>query len=89
MQQPHSNAADIWCNIRCRYIGWGNVRKTGDSYMCQHGPLECKMNTVLNCGQEISTDQDQFFQFLYCIEGQVGPGVEAVIPGESRSHRIS
>ena len=47
------------------------------------------MNTVLNCGQEISTDQDQFFQFLYCIEGQVGPGVEAVIPGESRSHRIS
>ena len=65
------------------------MRKSGDSYMCQHGPLECKLNTVLNCGQEISADQDQFFQFLYCIEGQVGPDVEAVIPGEDRSHRIS
>ena len=40
------------------------------------------MNTVLNCGQNLSTHQDQFFSFLYCIESQVSPSVEEQIPGE-------
>lgn len=39
------------------------------------------MNTVLNCGQELSSSQEQFFRFLYCIESQAGPGVQAQIPG--------
>lgn len=70
------------------YIGWGNVAKLGGEYKCQHGPLECTMNTVLNCGQELSTHQDQFFEFLYCIESQIGPDVEKQIPGCAKAAGI-
>ena len=73
----------------CSYVGWGNVLKVADSYECQHGPVECKMNTVLNCGQNLSSSQDQFFSFLYCIESQISSTVEDQIPGESFSSKIS
>lgn len=67
-----------------RYIGWGNVQQRGSHYVCQHGPLECRLNTVLNCGQSLSASQAQFFDFLFCIESQAGPDVEAQIPGTIR-----
>merc|ERR1712130_205296 len=67
--------------IDLSYVGWGNVAKLGDEYKCQHEPLECTMNTVLNCGQSLSNNQDQFFDFLYCIESQISPEVEEQIPG--------
>ena len=46
------------------------------------------MNTVLNCAQELSKDQFQFFEYLYCIESQAGPGVDDQIPGEELWQRL-
>ena len=74
-----------------RYFGWGNVRIDGsDRPACQHGPLECKINRVLNCGQHYSTNQDVFFSFLFCVESSVelGQDVEASVPGCAKTAGI-
>ncbi|KAK9833273.1 hypothetical protein WJX81_001626 [Elliptochloris bilobata] len=52
-----------------RYVGWGNAhRKKKGAVVCQHGPRECELNRVLNCAQELSSNQDAFFRFLVCVE---------------------
>jgi hypothetical protein len=54
--------------IKLDYVGWGNAKNSSDEVVCQHGPRECELNIALNCAQHLSKSQEDFFEFLYCLE---------------------
>lgn len=54
--------------INLKYLGWGNAKNESGNVVCQHGPRECELNKVLNCAQHHSSSQEEFFNFLYCLE---------------------
>lgn len=54
--------------IKLDYVGWGNAKNSSDEVVCQHGPRECELNIALNCAQRLSKSQEDFFDFLYCLE---------------------
>lgn len=45
------------------YIAYGNVR----GGQCQHGPIECKYNKVINCAQASAPDQEDWFPLVKCL----------------------
>lgn len=54
--------------INLDYVGWGNAKNSSGEVVCQHGPRECELNIALNCAQRLSKSQEDFFDFLYCLE---------------------
>ncbi|KDP45780.1 hypothetical protein JCGZ_17387 [Jatropha curcas] len=51
---------------------WGNARLKGnDSFVCQHGPSECLLNTVEACAINVWPQLEEHFPFIYCIESLV------------------
>ncbi|XP_064393541.1 uncharacterized protein LOC135341013 [Halichondria panicea] len=51
------------------YVPWGNARlMTDGKFECQHGKMECVMNTVMACVLNYYPDQMQFWPFLHCID---------------------
>ncbi|KAJ8440209.1 hypothetical protein Cgig2_023974 [Carnegiea gigantea] len=48
---------------------WGNAKIRGDnSINCQHGPLECLLNTVEACAIDAWPNVNEHFPFIYCVE---------------------
>lgn len=58
--------ADI---MQLRVIPWGNAHNDTGSPVCQHGAVECEMNTVLSCVTALHPDQADWFPFAWCTEG--------------------
>ncbi|EIE23002.1 GILT-domain-containing protein, partial [Coccomyxa subellipsoidea C-169] len=76
--------------IELDYVGWGNAKNTSGEVECQHGPRECDLNIALNCAQQLSKSQEDFFDFLYCLEREAfsSTGTE-VLQTCSNSGRLS
>ena len=51
------------------YVPWGNaeVTKSG-KFECQHGKMECTINTVEACVLYFYPSQSQFWPFLHCMD---------------------
>lgn len=45
------------------------VNETTGKVECQHGPDECYLNKMLNCGIAAAATQKQAISFVACIEG--------------------
>jgi len=50
------------------YIAWGNAIRTVDGVVCQHGELECQLNKVISCVQDLFSSQDHWFPYIECLE---------------------
>lgn len=37
--------------------------------MCQHGPVECRLNRIINCATHLHPGQDMWLPFVECLEG--------------------
>ena len=76
--------------IELDYVGWGNAKNNSGEVECQHGPRECELNIALNCAQQLSQSQEDFFDFLYCLEREAfsSTGTE-VLQTCSNSGRLS
>eukprot|EP00884_Botryococcus_braunii_P007188 jgi/Botrbrau1/16470/Bobra.0142s0064.1 len=53
--------------MQVNYVGWGNAKNTSSGVECQHGPQECYMNRILNCGVIYSPKRDVFYSLLICF----------------------
>ncbi|KAJ6302720.1 hypothetical protein OIU77_016748 [Salix suchowensis] len=48
---------------------WGNAKIRGnDTFVCQHGPYECLLNTVEACAIHAWPKLEDHFPFVYCVE---------------------
>ncbi|KAL5740322.1 hypothetical protein ACOSQ2_029502 [Xanthoceras sorbifolium] len=55
--------------VNLRMIPWGNALIQPDgTFVCQHGPGECMLNTIEACTVAIYPDVVQHFNFIYCVE---------------------
>lgn len=59
---------------------------TGD-VVCQHGPLECKMNRYLACAKWLSNFK-AFIAFTHCVEAGYGNQTEALVGSCAASSQI-
>ncbi|XP_052179643.1 gamma-interferon-responsive lysosomal thiol protein [Diospyros lotus] len=58
--------------VRLHLVPWGNARIRGnDTFVCQHGALECLLNTVEACAIETWPDLNKHFSVIFCIEDLV------------------
>eukprot|EP00775_Hariotina_reticulata_P014323 gene14323-49_t len=70
--------ARIMDYVELDVIAWGNAHKGADGEpQCQHGPLECELNKLINCAVALEPEQRDFFPFLQCMEGLVLHDVSA------------
>lgn len=50
-----------------KYVPWGNAKMISkEKFECQHGPMECTMNTVEACVIHYYPKREDFFPFLVC-----------------------
>ncbi|KAI3441413.1 uncharacterized protein J3R85_002319, partial [Psidium guajava] len=62
--------------INLKIVPWGNARmdsRTG-AFICQHGEVECYLNTIQACGIEVWSDLKPHFNFIRCVERNVSEG---------------
>ena len=51
------------------YVPWGNARLLSDgTFLCQHGKMECIINTVDACVLHYYPQREQFWPFIYCMD---------------------
>ncbi|XP_047334248.1 gamma-interferon-responsive lysosomal thiol protein-like [Impatiens glandulifera] len=58
--------------VNLRLIPWGNAyMKDNYTWVCQHGPDECMLNTVEACAINVWPDRGAHynFRFIKCVEG--------------------
>lgn len=61
------------------YTAYGNAINSSQGLLCQHGPLECRLNRVINCAQQLNPEQQQWLPFVVCLEGRRDDGEQAVM----------
>ncbi|XP_058198794.1 gamma-interferon-responsive lysosomal thiol protein isoform X2 [Rhododendron vialii] len=50
-------------------VPWGNAKIHGNNtFDCQHGPMECLLNTIEACAISVWPDLNKHFSFIYCVE---------------------
>jgi interferon gamma-inducible protein 30 len=56
------------------YVAWGNAvnSTTQKGPVCQHGPVECSMDRVINCAIALNPGQGNWFPFVSCLEQHPG-----------------
>eukprot|EP00850_Spirogloea_muscicola_P001950 SM000007S20910 [mRNA] locus=s7:869353:870929:- [translate_table: standard] len=55
--------------VRLRIVPYGNARVLDNgTIVCQHGPLECRLNIVLACALHHYPAVDDWFPFVECME---------------------
>ncbi|KAJ8769793.1 hypothetical protein K2173_007653 [Erythroxylum novogranatense] len=63
---------DLLSAIDLHLSPWGNARVRGnDTFVCQHGPWECFLNTVEACAIYVWPKLEDHFPFIYCVEDLV------------------
>ncbi|XP_021720994.1 gamma-interferon-inducible lysosomal thiol reductase-like isoform X3 [Chenopodium quinoa] len=61
--------------VDLRLFPWGNARLiSNNSFICQHGPNECLLNTVEACAIHAWPNLDDHFPFITCVESLVYEG---------------
>ncbi|CAN1266561.1 Gamma-interferon-responsive lysosomal thiol protein [Linum perenne] len=57
---------------------WGNAKiRSNETFVCQHGPVECLLNTVEACAIHAWPKLEKHFPFIYCVEKVVSEGKPA------------
>jgi interferon gamma-inducible protein 30 len=52
-----------------KFVPWGNARQNAfHEFVCQHGPMECTMNTIEACVLYYYPKRDDFFPYLVCLD---------------------
>ncbi|CAK9183129.1 unnamed protein product [Ilex paraguariensis] len=60
---------DLISIVNLRLVPWGNtVIAANNSWLCQHGPDECLLNTVDACAINVWPNLGTHFKFIQCIE---------------------
>ncbi|XP_041023834.1 gamma-interferon-responsive lysosomal thiol protein-like [Juglans microcarpa x Juglans regia] len=60
---------DLISVVNLRMIPWGNAWIQSDgTFVCQHGPDECLLNTIEACTITIYPDVVRHFRFIHCVE---------------------
>lgn len=60
---------DLRSIVKLRLVPWGNTQITPNhTWICQHGPSECKLNMVEACAIYVWPDPGTHYRFIYCIE---------------------
>ncbi|XVF20362.1 hypothetical protein REPUB_Repub11eG0191600 [Reevesia pubescens] len=60
---------DLISIVDLRLVPWGNAKLKGnDTFVCQHGPDECLLNTVEACAIDAWPQLNDHFPFIYCVE---------------------
>lgn len=73
------NDAELNAIINFGQFVWGNAREQGSTITCQHGALECKMNTLQNCAiAHAAGNVSQWVPFVHCLETH-GTGQEQFV----------
>eukprot|EP00803_Ostreobium_quekettii_P006249 evm.model.scf_131.7 EVM.evm.TU.scf_131.7 scf_131:50615-52601(+) len=55
--------------IDLRIVASGNARKDEEGeIVCQHGPVECLGNRIINCAIDMHPAQDDWFPLVLCLE---------------------
>jgi interferon gamma-inducible protein 30 len=50
-------------------VPWGNAKlRANNTFDCQHGPVECLLNTIEACAISVWPDLNKHFSFIYCVE---------------------
>ncbi|KAJ8751264.1 hypothetical protein K2173_016445 [Erythroxylum novogranatense] len=63
---------DLLSAVDLRLFPWGNAKIIGnDTFVCQHGPWECLLNTVEACAIHFWPKLEDHFPFIYCVEDLV------------------
>ncbi|VVA14311.1 PREDICTED: gamma-interferon-inducible lysosomal [Prunus dulcis] len=69
------NLAQIFDNnlitiLNLRLVPWGkaSTNSSKNSTVCQHGPDECRLNSVEACAINVLHDVNKYFALIYCIE---------------------
>ncbi|XP_057534939.1 gamma-interferon-responsive lysosomal thiol protein-like [Amaranthus tricolor] len=61
--------------VDLRLFPWGNAKLTSNTtFICQHGPAECMLNTVEACAIDAWPKLDDHFPFILCVETLVYEG---------------
>ncbi|XP_043689173.1 gamma-interferon-responsive lysosomal thiol protein-like [Telopea speciosissima] len=61
--------------VDLKLVPYGNARiEDQDHIVCQHGPMECLLNTVEACAIDVWPDLNEHFKFIYCVEHMVLEG---------------
>ncbi|XP_074267826.1 gamma-interferon-responsive lysosomal thiol protein-like [Silene latifolia] len=61
--------------IELRLVPWGNARvHSNQSFVCQHGPPECFLNTVEACAIDAWPTPLEYFPFILCVENLASEG---------------
>ncbi|CAN0903993.1 Gamma-interferon-responsive lysosomal thiol protein, partial [Linum grandiflorum] len=51
---------------------WGNAKiRSNGTFVCQHGQVECLLNTVEACAIDAWPKLEKHFPFIYCVEEKV------------------
>ncbi|XP_004294783.1 PREDICTED: gamma-interferon-inducible lysosomal thiol reductase isoform X1 [Fragaria vesca subsp. vesca] len=60
---------DLISIVDLKLVPWGNAKLRGnDTFVCQHGPSECLLNTVEACAIKTWPALNDHFPFIYCVE---------------------
>ena len=51
-----------------KMVYWGNAQGDAANPTCQHGPVECAGNLILECAQGLYNDTAQSLPFVSCID---------------------
>lgn len=61
--------SDLISIINLRLVPWGNAQRiTNTNWTCQHGPNECKFNTIEACAIYLWPAPEVHFRLIHCIE---------------------
>ncbi|CAI8014765.1 Gamma-interferon-responsive lysosomal thiol protein [Geodia barretti] len=59
------------------YVPWGNaILKNDGTIECQHGKLECTLNTVEACTLYYYKTETEFWPFLHCLDEKIAPTLD-------------
>ncbi|WVY93296.1 hypothetical protein V8G54_032384 [Vigna mungo] len=69
---PKIFSTDLIPIVHLKFVPWGNANlQPNHTFICQHGPNECFLNTVEACAIDIWPQLGKHFQFIYCVEDLV------------------
>ncbi|XP_065190046.1 uncharacterized protein LOC135820917 [Sycon ciliatum] len=50
------------------FVPWGNAKLVNNRFECQHGPIECVMNTIEACVMHYNKDISVWWPYVVCTE---------------------
>ncbi|XP_050224270.1 gamma-interferon-responsive lysosomal thiol protein [Mercurialis annua] len=63
---------DLFSIVDLHLSPWGNTKfKSNDTFVCQHGPSECLLDTVEACAIHLWPRFEEHFGFIHCVESLV------------------